>query len=102
MLAFTVTDSLLHGEFSSYGTKWLSWTQQPNDEEHDYTTAPKGVQNPASVLLPTFGLCEVIELAKVTEATNIHRYHHLAEGVNILSDLSDSGQNLLLLVIFRN
>ena len=69
VLAFTVTDALLHGEFSSYGTKWLSWTQQPNDEEHDYTTAPKGVQNPASVLLPTFGLCEVIELAKVREWT---------------------------------
>jgi len=79
VVAFTATDGVLHGEFSSYGKKWLKWSEQPNEEEYDYTSAPHEGQNPASVLLPTFGLCEVIELAKDVKHTLYNKHQFVCE-----------------------
>lgn len=79
VIAFFGTNSLVNGDFKMYGIKWLSWSKQPNEEEYDYTVTPKGEYNPANVLLPTFGLCEVLELGKDIKHTLYNKHQFVCE-----------------------
>jgi len=79
VIAFFGTNSLVNGDFKMYGIEWLNWSKQPNEDEYDYTTAPKGAYNPASVLLPTFGLCEVLELGKDIKHTLYNKHQFVCE-----------------------
>lgn len=75
IIAFTGTDKLINGDFKSYGSKWISWGKQDNDVEFDYT-ATRHSWRPAETLLPTFGLCDVLELGKDIKHSlyNSHRF----------------------------
>lgn len=75
IIAFTGTDRLINGDFKNYGRDWLSWTKHDNKEEFDYTATRK-TWRPAEKLLPTFGLCEVLQLGKDIKHSlyNSHRF----------------------------
>lgn len=79
IIAFFGTNSLVNGDFKMYGIHWLDWRKQPNQENYDYTAAPEGSNNPASVLLPTFGLCEVLELGKDIKHTLYNKHMFVCE-----------------------
>jgi len=75
VIAFTGTDSLINGDFRSYGREWLKWGKHENSIEFDYT-ASRSKFKPAEKLLPTFGMCEVLELGKDIKHSlfNTHRF----------------------------
>jgi len=75
VIAFTGTDRLINGDFKGYGRDWLNWTHHDNDKEFDYT-ATRPSWKPSEQLLPTFGLCEVLELGKDVKHNlfNSHRF----------------------------
>lgn len=75
VIAFTGTDRLINGDFRSYGRDWFNWTKQENTAEFDYT-ATRRTWKPAEKLLPTFGLCDVLELGKDVKHNlfNSHRF----------------------------
>jgi hypothetical protein len=75
VIAFTGTDRLINGDFKGYGRDWLNWTHHDNDKEFDYT-ATRPSWKPSERLLPTFGLCEVLELGKDVKHNlfNSHRF----------------------------
>lgn len=79
IIAFFGTNSLVNGDFKMYGVQWVNWKKQPDSTEYDYTAAPKGANNPASVLLPTFGLCEVLELGKDIKHTLYNKHQFVCE-----------------------
>jgi len=74
ILAFTATDGLLNGDFKKFGQRWISWSKLTNEEAYDYTGS-RSLIKPGEVLLPTFGICEVLELGKDVKHTlyNNHR-----------------------------
>ena len=56
-------NSLLHGQFNSYGIKLIKWSQLENSIAYDYmgmVDHPK----PGNLLLPPFGYCELYESSK--------------------------------------
>jgi len=75
VIAFTGTDSLINGDFKAYGREWLNWGKHENSIEFDYT-ATRHKFKPAEKLLPTFGICEVLELGKDIKHSlfNTHRF----------------------------
>jgi hypothetical protein len=75
VIAFTATDSLINGDFRTYGTEWVNWSKQSNPKAYDYTRRRERFK-PGEVLLPTFGFCEVLELGKDIKHTlfNTHKF----------------------------
>jgi len=75
VIAFTATDVLINGQFRNYGREWLTWTRSENTVEFDYTDTRTAFR-PAEKLLPTFGLCDVLELGKDVkhQLNNQHRF----------------------------
>ena len=75
LIAFVVTDRLLNGDFRLYGQKWVDWSQALNEKSYDYTQS-RQVIKPGEILLPTFGLCDVLALGKDVklELMNKHRF----------------------------
>jgi len=75
VIAFTGTDHLINGDFKTYGREWLNWGKNDNTVEFDYTATRRSYR-PAEMLLPTFGLCDVLELGKDIKHSlyNNHRF----------------------------
>ena len=75
IIAFVVTDSLLNGDFRRYGNEWIAWSKGSNERAYDYTQSRQQIK-PGEILLPTFGICDVLELAKDVkhELLNKHRF----------------------------
>lgn len=75
VIAFVATDSLINGDFRTYGSEWLKWSKQSNTRAYDYTARRERFK-PGEVLLPTFGFCEVLELGKDIKHTlfNTHKF----------------------------
>ena len=63
VLAFKLTDSLLNGRFHGYGSAWISWSKQTNEEAYTYATYRTNPK-PGNQLLPSFGICEVMSLSQ--------------------------------------
>ena len=75
IIAFVVTDSLLNGDFRRYGSEWIAWSKGSNERAYDYTQSRQRIK-PGEVLLPTFGICDVLELGKDVkhELLNKHKF----------------------------
>lgn len=75
IVAFTASDNLLNGDFITYGSKWINWGKLDNAVEFDYTSS-RHSWRPSEQLLPTFGLCDVLELGKDIkhQLYNSHRF----------------------------
>lgn len=75
VIAFAATDALLNGDFRKYGSKWIDWSKETNEISYDYTGS-RNLIKPGEILLPNFGLCEVLELGKDIKHTlyNNHRF----------------------------
>ncbi|XP_065677775.1 uncharacterized protein LOC124818348 isoform X1 [Hydra vulgaris] len=61
VFAFVFTNSLLHGEFQSFGLKWFAWIRLSNSKKYNYV-GERLVIKPGESLLPTFGFCDVSEV----------------------------------------
>ena len=74
IIAFVLTDSLLNGDFRRYGSEWIAWSRVSNEKAYDYTRS-RYLIKPGEKLLPTFGICDVLNLGKDVkhELTNKHR-----------------------------
>jgi len=74
VVGLLVIDSALNGEFLSYGSNWLKWTDLPREKMYEYTNQinPK----PGNTLLPSFALCQVRSEAQdiKTQYSNVHTY----------------------------
>ena len=79
VISFHGTNRLLNGDFKNYGLEWLKWSKQPNEIEYDYTSTPKTGNNPASVLLPTFGLCQILEIQKDIKHVIYNKHQFVCE-----------------------
>lgn len=75
VLAFVFTDSLINGDFKNYGNEWVKWSKKTNEGAYDYTTSRQAMK-PGEMMLPNFGLCEVLELARdiKTKLRNKHLF----------------------------
>ena len=75
IIAFVVTDKLLNGDFRNYGSEWIAWSKGSNERAYDYTQSRQRIR-PGDILLPTFGICDVLELGKDVkiELLNKHRF----------------------------
>lgn len=75
VIAFVVTDGLLNGDFRNYGSQWINWSKGSNERAYDYTQSRQRIK-PGEILLPTFGICDVLELGKDIKhtLTNNHRF----------------------------
>lgn len=64
-ISFSLIDKSLNGKFQSFGMDWLYWKVDEGER----------IVKPGEVLLPIFGLCDVIEggLDKRWTTVNIHR-----------------------------
>ena len=63
VLSLVFTDNLLNGEYIRFGKKWMKWSELPNNVAHNYVGIRKIIK-PGEMLLPTFGLCDVLELGQ--------------------------------------
>ena len=75
LVVFVATDSLLNGDFRHYGSEWIAWSRVSNERAYDYTRS-RQLFKPGEKLLPTFGICDVLNLGKDVkhELLNKHRF----------------------------
>ena len=78
VIAFHVTDILLNGDFRRYGFEWIAWTKERNEEAYDYTESRQRLK-PGEMLLPTFGICNVLELGKDIKHTLFNEHKFVCE-----------------------
>ena len=75
VVAFYVTDILLDGDFRRYGSEWIAWSKGNNERAYNYTQSRQR-RTPGEMLLPTFGICDVLELGIDVKhkLSNKHRF----------------------------
>ena len=75
IIAFVLTDSLLNGDFRHYGSEWIAWSRVSNEKAYDYTRS-RYLIKPGDKLLPTFGICDVLNIGQdvKNELLNKHRF----------------------------
>ena len=78
IIAFHVTDILLNGDFRRYGFKWIAWMKKTNEKAYDYTQS-RHQPKPGEMLLPTFGICNVLELGKDIKHTLFNKHKFVCE-----------------------
>lgn len=77
VLTLSFTNSLLNDQFTSFGSKWMSWNSQPNQVKHNYMGL-RGV-NAGQRLLPVFGMCDVLELGQDVKHRLFNEYSLVCE-----------------------
>ena len=72
---FLFTDSVLNGDYKTYGSQWLDWSKLTNEDAYNYVNKRKFIKA-SEKLLPTFALCDVLEQGKDIKhsLTNEHRF----------------------------
>ena len=78
IIAFVVTDSLLNGDFRSYGSEWIAWSKGSNEWAYDYTKSRHRIK-PGEILLPTFGICDVLEIGKDVKIELLNKHTFVCE-----------------------
>lgn len=78
VLAFMLTDRVLHGNFQSYGTNYAKWTSLNNTMAYDYM-GRRHSPKPGDVLLPSFAFCEVYEMAQDIKNTYLNKNRFVCE-----------------------
>jgi len=78
LVCFLGLDSLLNGEFTSYGSKWISWTRLDNSVAYDYM-GMRDFPKPGNNLLPPFGYCEVHASAKDIKESYANKHKFVCE-----------------------
>ena len=75
IIAFFVTDCLLNGDFRRYGSEWIAWSKRSNERAYDYTQSRHRIK-PGDILLPTFGICDVLQLGHdvIRKSLNKHKF----------------------------
>ena len=75
IVAFVATDSVLNGDFRRYGSEWIAWSRLSNERAYDYTRS-RHLIKPGEKLIPTFGICDVLNIGKDVkhELLNEHRF----------------------------
>jgi len=76
LFAFYSIDALIHGDYSNYGAKMISWSQLTNSQAHDHSLKIRATAKPGNVLLPPMGYCEISEASRDVRNTRIN-YHKL-------------------------
>lgn len=72
---FSFTDSVLNGDFKTFGSKWIDWSKLSNENAYNYINKREFIKA-GEKLLPTFALCDVLEQGKDIKhtLTNEHRF----------------------------
>ena len=72
---FIFTDSVLNGDYKTYGSQWLDWSKLTNENAYNYINKREFIKA-SEKLLPTFALCDVLEqgLDIKHTLTNEHRF----------------------------
>jgi len=72
---FLVTDSLFNNDFRNFGQAWAKWSDLDNEQQYKYSPH-RSTPTPGNHLLPTFGLCEVVEASVdlIVAKSNVHRF----------------------------
>lgn len=78
IVAFCVTDILLDGDFRYYGGGWIAWSKGNNERAYDYTQSRQRL-TPGEMLLPTFGICEVLELGIDVKHKLLNKHRFVCE-----------------------
>lgn len=79
VLAFEACDSILHGDFRSYGTAFASWVKLTNFEQHDHNLKVRAVPKPGNILLPPMGFCDIHEASRDVRNTHINTHRFICE-----------------------
>jgi len=76
ILVFVLCDNTLNGDFISYGTKWIQWTDLSG---HDNYVDTRPFIDAGDKLLPTFGFCDVLEEGLDIKYTMINEHKFVCE-----------------------
>jgi len=79
VLAFEACDSILHGDFRSYGTEFAKWVKYENFERHDHNLKVRAVPKPGNILLPPMGFCDIHEASRDVRNTHINTHRFICE-----------------------
>jgi len=79
VLAFEACDSILHGDFRSYGSKFANWVRLTNFEQHDHDLKVRAVPKPGNILLPPMGFCDIHEASRDVRNTHINTHRFICE-----------------------
>ena len=77
VLVLTFTNSLLNDQFTSFGSAWMRWNGQDNQDKHRYMGL-RGV-HAGQRLLPVFGMCDVLELGQDIKHRLFNEYSLVCE-----------------------
>jgi len=75
---FSLINKTLYGKFASYGEKWMAWTKLPTSTMYDYIGDRK-LSKPGDPMLPTFGMCSVLEAARDERHTILNQHKFICE-----------------------
>jgi len=77
VLVLTFTNSLLNDQFMNFGSRWMKWSQQENQDKYVYM----GLRSPhaGQRLLPVFGMCDVLELGMDIKHNLFNEYSLVCE-----------------------
>lgn len=78
IIAFVATDGLLNNDFRGFGSEMAAWNSGENSAQLDYTSSRKKFRA-GEKLLPAFGICEVLELAKDIKHTLYNKHKFVCE-----------------------
>ena len=72
---FLMTDYLFNHDFRTFGQAWSKWSKMENEIQYAYSPH-RSSPTPGNFLLPTFGLCEVVEanMEIIQARSNVHRF----------------------------
>ena len=77
--AFVACDSLLNGNFRTYGIEFAKWTRLENFEAHDHSLKVRAEPKPGNVLLPPVGFCDIHEASRDVRNTHINKHKFICE-----------------------
>jgi len=78
VLVFVFTDGVLNGDFKNYGTSWINWSSLENEDAYNYVDIRKFVKA-GERLLPSFALCDVLEVGMDIKHTLINKHRFVCE-----------------------
>lgn len=75
VIALYGTDSILNGEYTRFGQRFVSWATEPNSRQYSYMGMNHRVRA-GDALLPSFGYCEMWEslMDKLHAKANQHKF----------------------------
>jgi len=61
--AFYILNAVLDSRFTTYGTAWIAWSRLNITHRYDFDM--RALPTPGNQMLPSFGMCDLVDSRKV-------------------------------------